>query len=130
TSEDLSNEEVLTDIQGIEDFFADMDFKVAGTTEGITSIQVDTKIKGLSFKVIEDAIMGARKARLHILDKISECIPQSRKEVSTYAPKTLIISIDPEKIRDVIGAGGKVINKIIDETGVKIDIKEDGTVFV
>lgn len=130
TSEDLTREEVLTDIQGIEDFFADMDFKVAGTVEGITSIQVDTKIKGLSFKVIEDAIMGARKARLHILDKISECIPGPRGEVSTYAPKTSIISIDPEKIRDVIGAGGKVINKIIEETGVKIDIKEDGTVFV
>lgn len=130
TSEDLSREEVLTDIQGLEDFFADMDFKVAGTTEGITSIQVDTKIKGLSFKVIEDAITGARKARLHILEKIDECIAAPRKEVSTYAPKTLTISIDPEKIRDVIGAGGKVINKIIEETGVKIDIKEDGTVFV
>ncbi|ATD54978.1 polyribonucleotide nucleotidyltransferase [Clostridium chauvoei] len=130
TSEDLSEEEVLTDIQGIEDFFGDMDFKVAGTTEGITSIQVDTKIKGLSFKVIEDAIKGARKARLHILDKIENCLPSAREEVSNYAPKTSIINIDPEKIRDVIGAGGKVINKIIDETGVKIDIKEDGTVFV
>lgn len=130
TSEDLSEEEVLTDIQGIEDFFGDMDFKVAGTTEGITSIQVDTKIKGLSFKVIKDAIKGARKARIHILDKIEKCIPNARGEVSAYAPKTSIITIDPEKIRDVIGAGGKVINKIIDETGVKIDIKEDGTVFV
>ena len=130
TSEDLSREEVLTDIQGIEDFFADMDFKVAGTTEGITSIQVDTKIKGLSFKVINDAIMGAKKARLGILEKINACIEAPRKEVSLYAPKTLTINIDPEKIRDVIGAGGKIINKIIDETGVKIDIKEDGTVFV
>lgn len=130
TSEDLTREEVLTDIQGIEDFFADMDFKVAGTEEGITSIQVDTKIKGLSFKVINDAIYGARKARLHILDVIKECIPEARKEVSNYAPKTSIISINPDKIRDVIGTGGKVINKIIDETGVKIDIKEDGTVFV
>ena len=88
------------------------------------------KKMGISFKVIEDAIRGARKARLHILDKISECIPDARKEVSEFAPKTSIISIDPEKIRDVIGAGGKVINKIIEETGVKIDIKEDGTVFV
>ena len=130
TSEDLSKEEVLTDIQGIEDFFADMDFKVAGTTEGITSIQVDTKIKGLSFKVITDAIMGARKARLHILEKIEECIPAPRKEVSLFAPKTSVMTINPDKIRDVIGAGGKVINKIIDETGVKIDINEDGTVFV
>ena len=130
TSEDLSEEEVLTDIQGIEDFFGDMDFKVAGTTEGITSIQVDTKIKGLSFNVIEKAIKNARKARLHILDKINECIPAPKSEVSKFAPKTSTISIDPEKIRDVIGAGGKVINKIIADTGVKIDIKEDGTVFV
>ena len=130
TSEDLSEEEVLTDIQGIEDFFGDMDFKVAGTTEGITSIQVDTKIAGLSFKVIKDAITGARKARLFILDKINECLPEARKEVSRFAPKTSTITIDPEKIRDVIGAGGKVINKIIADTGVKIDIKEDGTVFV
>lgn len=121
---------VLTDIQGLEDFFGDMDFKVAGTTEGITSIQVDTKIKGLSFNVIETAIKNARKARLHILDKINECIPEPKKEVSKFAPKTSTISIDPEKIRDVIGAGGKVINKIIADTGVKIDIKEDGTVFV
>ena len=130
TSEDLVHEEVLTDIQGIEDFFGDMDFKVAGTTEGITSIQVDTKIKGLSFDVISKAITDARKARIFILDKIEECIPASRKEVSKFAPKTCTISIDPEKIRDVIGAGGKVINKIIADTGVKIDIKEDGTVFV
>ena len=121
---------ILTDIQGLEDFFGDMDFKVAGTTEGITSIQVDTKIKGLSFNVIETAIKNARKARLHILDKINECIPEPKKEVSKFAPKTSTISIDPEKIRDVIGAGGKVINKIIADTGVKIDIKEDGTVFV
>lgn len=130
TSEDLSEEKVLTDIQGIEDFFGDMDFKVAGTSEGITSIQVDTKIKGLSFRVIEDSIRDARKARMVILDKIAECIPEARKEVSKFAPKTKVMSIDPEKIRDVIGAGGKVINKIIADTGVKIDIKEDGTVFV
>ncbi|MEG0296001.1 MAG: polyribonucleotide nucleotidyltransferase [Clostridium sp.] len=130
TSEDLTEEEVMTDIQGIEDFFGDMDFKVAGTTEGITSIQVDTKIKGMSFNVIEKAIRGARVARLHILEKIEEAIPSARNEVSIHAPKTSTMSIDPEKIRDVIGAGGKVINKIIADTGVKIDIKEDGTVFV
>lgn len=130
TSEDLTEEEVMTDIQGIEDFFGDMDFKVAGTTEGITSIQVDTKIKGMSFNVIEKAIRGARAARLHILEKIEEAIPSARREVSKFAPKTSTISIDPEKIRDVIGTGGKVINKIIADTGVKIDIKEDGTVFV
>lgn len=130
TSEDLSEEAVLTDIQGIEDFFGDMDFKVAGTTEGITSIQVDTKLQGFSFNVVENAIRDARKARLTIIDKINECMSAPREDVSLYAPKTEVMSINPEKIRDVIGAGGKVINKIIQDTGVKIDIKEDGTVFV
>ncbi|MGL5634809.1 MAG: polyribonucleotide nucleotidyltransferase [Sarcina sp.] len=130
TSDDLSQESVITDIQGIEDFFGDMDFKVAGTEKGITSIQVDTKIKGLSETIIRDAITDARKARMHILDKINECIPAPREEVSDFAPKTSTLRIDPEKIRDVIGAGGKVINKIIADTGVKIDIKEDGLVFV
>ena len=130
TSEDLTQEQVITDIQGIEDFFGDMDFKVAGTTEGITSIQVDTKLQGFSFNVVENAIRDARKARLFILGKINECIGAPREDVSSYAPKTEIMHINPDKIRDVIGAGGKVINKIIADTGVKIDIKEDGTVFV
>ncbi|CUP69939.1 polyribonucleotide nucleotidyltransferase [Clostridium baratii] len=130
TSEDLTEEEVLTDIQGIEDFFGDMDFKVAGTEVGITSIQVDTKLKGLSFNVVKTAIKNARKARMVILEKINECIDEPRSDVSKYAPKTSIMKINPDKIRDVIGAGGKVINKIIEDTGVKIDIKEDGTVFV
>ena len=130
TSEDLSQEQVITDIQGIEDFFGDMDFKVAGTTEGITSIQVDTKLQGFSFNVVENAIRDASKARLKIIDKINECMPEPRKDVSLYAPKTEVMTINPDKIRDVIGAGGKVINKIIADTGVKIDIKEDGTVFV
>lgn len=130
TSEDLTEEEVLTDIQGIEDFFGDMDFKVAGTVKGITSIQVDTKIAGLSKTIIRKAIDDARKARLMIIDKINECIPGPREEVSEFAPKTSTLQIDPEKIRDVIGTGGKVINKIIADTGVKIDIKEDGLVFV
>jgi polyribonucleotide nucleotidyltransferase len=130
TSEDLTEEAVITDIQGIEDFFGDMDFKVAGTTEGITSIQVDTKLHGFSFNVVENAIRDARKARLTIIDKINECIAVPREDVSLYAPKTETMSINPDKIRDVIGAGGKIINKIIQDTGVKIDIKEDGTVFV
>lgn len=130
TNEDLSKEEVLTDIQGIEDFFGDMDFKVAGTEKGITSIQVDTKLRGLSDYCIRTAITDARKARMHIIGKINECIPEPRKELSKYAPRILTLSIDPEKIRDVIGAGGKTINKIIAETGVKIDIKEDGKVFI
>ncbi|WP_142415253.1 polyribonucleotide nucleotidyltransferase [Hathewaya massiliensis] len=130
TNEDLSKEEVITDIQGLEDFFGDMDFKVAGTEEGITSIQVDTKIKGLSEKVIHDAIYGARKARLHILEKIKECIAEPRKELSPYAPRMLTMKVDPEKIRDVIGAGGKTIKKIIAETNVTIDTNDDGTIVI
>lgn len=130
TSEDLTREEVLTDIQGIEDFFGDMDFKVAGTVNGITAIQFDTKIHGLSNSCIMKALTGAKKARLFILEKIQACIPEPRKELSPYAPRVYTMSIDPEKIRDVIGTGGKTINKIIADTGVKIDIKEDGKVFV
>lgn len=130
TSEDLSEEEYLTDIQGIEDFFGDMDYKVAGTEVGITAIQVDTKIAGLSNRCIKETMENAREARLFILNKIKECIPEARKELSPYAPRVYTISIDPEKIRDVIGTGGKTINKIIAETGVKIDIKEDGKIFV
>ena len=130
TNEDCSHEEVLTDIQGIEDFFGDMDFKVAGTTKGITAIQVDTKLHGLSNNVVRKAIDDARKARLFILDKILNCISEPRKDLSKYAPRVFTMSIDPEKIRDVIGTGGKTINKIIAETGVKIDIKEDGKILV
>ncbi|AYF54816.1 polyribonucleotide nucleotidyltransferase [Clostridium botulinum C] len=130
TSEDLSKEEILTDIQGLEDFFGDMDFKVAGTEKGITAIQVDTKIEGLSNDCIKKAIGDARTARLTILKVINDCIDKPREEVSKYAPKVFTMTINPSKIKDVIGSGGKTINKIIDETGVKIDIKEDGAVFV
>ncbi|WP_416176364.1 polyribonucleotide nucleotidyltransferase [Clostridium sp.] len=130
TSEDLSQEKILTDIQGIEDFFGDMDFKVGGTEVGITAIQFDTKIHGLSLKCIKETLYRAREARLFILKKINDCISGPRKELSKYAPKTYTMNIDPDKIRDVIGAGGKVINKIIAETGVKIDINEDGKIFV
>ncbi|WP_123054040.1 polyribonucleotide nucleotidyltransferase [Clostridium sp. JN-1] len=130
TSEDMSKQEILTDIQGIEDFFGDMDFKVAGTEVGITAIQFDTKIHGLTNECINETLKKAREGRLFILKKINECIPEHRAEVSKYAPKTYTMTIDPEKIRDVIGTGGKVINKIIAETGVKIDIKEDGRIFV
>ncbi|MBL4930887.1 polyribonucleotide nucleotidyltransferase [Clostridium paridis] len=130
TSEDLTEEGVITDIQGIEDFFGDMDFKVAGTEVGITSIQVDTKLAGLSEYVIRTAIENAKKARMEILDKINACISGPREEVSEFAPKTSAMQIDPDKIRDVIGAGGKVINKIIADTGVKIDIKDDGKIFI
>ena len=103
TNEDLSKEKVLTDIQGIEDFFGDMDFKVAGTVEGITAIQVDTKLHGLSNYCIKTAIIDAKKARLHILDKMNECISEPRSEMSIYAPRMYILNIDPDKIRDVIG---------------------------
>jgi len=130
TSEDQSHEEILTDIQGIEDFFGDMDFKVAGTTLGITAIQFDTKLHGLTTQCIKLTLEKAKIARLFIINKINECIPQARPEVSTYAPKTYTMKIDPDKIRQVIGAGGKIINKIIADTGVKIDIKEDGKIFV
>lgn len=130
TSEDLSHEEILTDIQGLEDFFGDMDFKVAGTEKGITAIQVDTKISGLSNECIKNAIEGARIARLKILEKMKSCISEPREELSKYAPRAYTITINPDKIRDVIGKGGENINKIIDETSVKIDIKEDGSIFI
>jgi polyribonucleotide nucleotidyltransferase len=130
TSEDLSKSEILTDIQGIEDFFGDMDFKVAGTELGITAIQVDTKLKGLSEDVIRRAIKQARVARMTILDTMLERIPEPNKELSKYAPRIIAFSIDPDKIRDVIGSGGKTINKIIAETGVKIDIEDDGRIFI
>ncbi len=130
TSDDLEREEVITDIQGIEDFFGDMDFKVAGTEVGITAIQFDTKIHGLSNACIKKALEDARTARLFIIRKINECIPAARPDISKYAPKAYTMTIDPDKIRDVIGPGGKVINKIIAETGVKIDIKDDGKIFI
>lgn len=130
TTDDLKREEVVTDIQGVEDFFGDMDFKVAGTEKGITAIQVDTKIAGLSENVIRTAITDARVARMKILDVMLAALPEPRKEVSTYAPKIVTMKINPDKIRDVIGTGGKVINKIIDDTGVKIDISDDGNVFI
>lgn len=122
---------MVTDIQGIEDFFGDMDFKVAGTKKGITAIQVDIKIDGLTYEIIEEAFARTKKARQYILDDVMlKVIDKPRANLSKYAPKIETIKINPEKIRDVIGTGGKVINKIIEETGVKIDIEEDGTVFV
>ena len=122
---------VITDIQGIEDFFGDMDFKVGGTKDGITAIQVDIKVDGLSYEIIAEAFERTAKARAYILDEImAPQIAEPRKELSKYAPKIVNMKINPDKIKDVIGSGGKTINKIIDETGVKIDIQEDGTVFI
>jgi len=121
----------MTDIQGLEDFFGDMDFKVAGTKNGITAIQVDIKIDGLTPEIIKTALMQTKEAREMILDDVMlPCIGESRKELSKYAPKIITTTIDPEKIRDVIGSGGKVIQKIIADTGVKIDIEDDGRVFI
>ena len=128
---DPSKYVMLTDIQGIEDFFGDMDFKVGGTRDGITAIQVDIKVDGLSYEIIEEAFNRTEKARIHILDDImAPQIAEPRAEISKYAPKILSTKISVDKIKDVIGSGGKVINKIIEETGVKIDIEEDGQVFV
>jgi len=127
---DSDNVAVLTDIQGLEDFLGDMDFKVAGTTEGITAIQMDIKIKGINKSILERALEQARVGRLHILDKMTEAIDTPNKELSKYAPKIISFKINPDKIRDVIGPGGKMINSIIDETGVKIDINDEGMVFI
>ncbi len=121
---------VLTDIQGLEDFFGDMDFKVTGTEKGITAIQMDIKIHGIDREILTMALEQARLGRLEILKKMLEVIPTPRKELSKYAPKIVTFKIDPDKIREVIGSGGKVINQIIDATGVKIDIEDSGDVFV
>ena len=132
TNPDDENDYImLTDIQGIEDFFGDMDFKVGGTEKGITAIQVDIKVDGLSYKVIEEAFTKTREARKHILEDVMlPVISDPRKEISKYAPRIVTTTIKPDKIKDVIGKGGETINKIIDETGVKIDIEEDGQVFI
>ncbi|MBP3464191.1 MAG: polyribonucleotide nucleotidyltransferase [Clostridia bacterium] len=128
---DDKNYVMLTDIQGIEDFFGDMDFKVGGTEKGITAIQVDIKVDGLSYDIIAEAFERTRIARKHILeDVMAPVISEPRKEISKYAPHIINTKINVDKIKDVIGPGGKMINKIIDETGVKIDIEEDGTVFI
>lgn len=121
---------VLSDIQGLEDFLGDMDFKVAGTSEGITAIQMDIKIKGIDEEILTKALEQARQGRLNILDKMLAVLPAPRAELSKWAPKIVSFSIDPDKIRDVIGSGGKTINKIIEETGVKIDINDEGTIFI
>ncbi len=121
---------VMTDIQGLEDFLGDMDFKVAGTQKGITAIQMDIKIKGISEEIMHAAIEQANEGRQFILSKMLECIPAVRPELSKYAPRIISFKIDPEKIGDVVGKQGKVINSIIAETGTKIDIEDDGTVCI
>lgn len=121
---------VLSDIQGLEDFFGDMDFKVTGTVKGITAIQMDIKIKGIDKQILTTALEQARQGRIYILDKMLSVIDKPRAELSKYAPKIITFNINPDKIKDVIGSGGKVINKIIEETNVKIDIDDDGQVFI
>ncbi len=121
---------ILTDIQGLEDFLGDMDFKVAGTEKGITAIQMDIKIHGIDKNILQTALEQARVGRLEIMDKMLATIPEPRKELSKFAPRIISFKIHPDKIREVIGSGGKVINQIIAETGVKIDIEDDGNVFI
>ncbi len=128
--DNTGNIAILTDIQGLEDFMGDMDFKVAGTREGITAIQMDIKIKGIDEQILTRALEQARQGRLFILDRMMETISEPRKELSAFAPRILQFSINPDKIREVIGSGGKTINGIVAETGVKIDIEDDGRVFI
>ncbi|MGE7020323.1 polyribonucleotide nucleotidyltransferase [Solibacillus cecembensis] len=124
------NYTVLTDIQGMEDHLGDMDFKVAGTAKGVTALQMDIKIDGLSRNILEEALTQAKIGRMQILEHMLSTIAEPRTSLSTYAPKIITIKINPDKIRDVIGPGGKQINKIIDETGVKIDTEQDGTIYI
>lgn len=121
---------ILTDIQGMEDALGDMDFKVAGTKAGVTAIQMDIKIAGISRNILKDALEQARKGRLFIMDRMMEAITEPRNDLSPFAPRIITITIDPDKIREVIGPGGKMIKKIIEETGVQIDIEDDGRVFI
>src|SRR6202011_5578040 len=121
---------VLTDIQGVEDNLGDMDFKVAGTKDGITALQMDIKIKGLTHEILAQALEQARVARLFVLDKMLAVLPRPRSEMSTYAPRITTIQINPDKIRDIIGPGGKMIRKITEETGAQIDVEDDGRVFI
>ena len=121
---------ILSDIQGLEDALGEMDFKVAGTVDGITAIQMDIKVAGITIEIMREALVEAKKARLFIIKKLVETIPEARKELSQHAPRMIVLQIDPDKIKSVIGPGGKVINKIIADTGVKIDIENDGRVFI
>jgi polyribonucleotide nucleotidyltransferase len=121
---------ILTDIQGMEDHYGDMDFKVAGTKDGITAIQMDIKIKGINKEILKQALAQAKEGRLFILGKMAEAIVEPRKELSPFAPRIITFEIDPDRIRDVIGPGGKMIRKIVEETGAEIDIEDDGRVFI
>jgi polyribonucleotide nucleotidyltransferase len=121
---------ILTDIQGLEDALGDMDFKVAGTAKGITAIQMDIKIDGINREIFQQALGQAKEGRAFILGKMLECIPEPRKELKKYAPKITTLMVDPDKIKDIIGPGGKMIKKIVEESGAKIDIDDSGKVYV
>lgn len=127
---DEKNYKVLTDIQGLEDHYGDMDFKAAGTAKGLTAIQMDVKVDGVTLPMLEAVLIQAKGNRAEILEKMLATLPEARTTLSPYAPRIIVLHINPEKIRDVIGPGGKMINRIIDETGVEIDIEDDGSVFV
>ncbi len=129
-SDDKGNWKVITDLQDVEDGPGGMDFKIAGTRDGITAIQMDTKTEGLSWEIVKQTFAQSKEARIKILDFMGKTIAEPRADLSQYAPRIVTININPEKIRDVIGPGGKMINKIIAETGVSIDIEDDGRVFV
>jgi polyribonucleotide nucleotidyltransferase len=121
---------VLSDIAGVEDHYGDMDFKVAGTRNGITALQMDIKIGGIDSKIMAEALEQARRGRLHILDRMAEALPEPRTEISSYAPRILTIKIPVDKIRDLIGPGGKMIRSIVERTGCKIDVEDDGRVSI
>jgi polyribonucleotide nucleotidyltransferase len=121
---------ILSDIAGAEDHYGDMDFKVTGTTEGITALQMDIKISGINAMILSEALEQARKGRLHILNIMTQAIDTPRTEISPYAPRIITIKINPDKIRDIIGPGGKMIRSITEETGAKIDVSDDGTVNI
>jgi polyribonucleotide nucleotidyltransferase len=121
---------ILSDIQGLEDHIGDMDFKVAGSREGITALQMDIKIKGLSYDILSEALAQARSGRIHILDKMAEVIAEPREELSPFAPRITTIHVDPDKIGKIIGPGGKMIRKIQEECEVDVDIEDDGTVYI
>ncbi|MCH7883525.1 S1 RNA-binding domain-containing protein, partial [Patescibacteria group bacterium] len=127
---DKSHFKVLTDIQGPEDHHGDMDFKAAGTKNGITAIQMDVKVEGITLEILKKVFEDAKKARLQIMDVMQKSIPRPREALSPYAPRILVLSINPDKIRDVIGPGGKTINAIIESTGAEIDIEQSGQVYI
>jgi len=124
------NYKILTDIQGPEDHHGDMDFKIAGTQNGVCGLQMDVKIEGVSVEMLEETINQAKEARLFILEKMNSALTQPRPSLSKFAPRIIVHQINPDKIRDVIGPGGKIINEIIDQTGVKIDIEDSGVIFI